>query len=102
LEVIVLSGILILVSIVFLMMRISMKKIKSRKTFYLLLWTLFISLVLYLVLPSVSVEMIWITGTPASYLLTNYFVFARGKIIPEILFSGIFLLVILIQAFYIF
>jgi len=99
---IVLSGIIILVSIVFLMMRISTKKIKSRKTFYLLLWTLFISLVLYLVLPSASVEMIWITGIPASYLLTNYFVFVRKKIIPEILFSGIFILVILIQAFYVF
>ena len=100
--VILLTAIIILVSIGFLMMRISTKKIKSRKTFYLLLWTLFISLVLYLVLPSVSVEMIWITGIPASYLLAHYFVFVRKKIIPEILFSGIYILVILIQAFYIF
>ncbi len=99
---IILLGIIIFISIVFLLMRMSTKKIKSRKTFYMLLWTLFISLLLYLLLPSVSVEMIWVTGIPASYLLTNYFVFVRKKIIPEILFSGIFLLVILLQAFYIF
>ena len=96
------TGIIILVSTAFLLMRMSSKKIKSRKTFYLLFWALFISLVLYLLLPSVSVEMIWVTGIPASYMLAHYFVFVRGKIIPEIMFSGIFVLVILLQVFYIF
>jgi hypothetical protein len=100
--VLILTGIIILVSIAFLLMRMSSKKIKSRKTFYLLLWALFISLVLYLLLPSVSVEIIWITGIPASYFLAHYFVFVRGKIIPEVMFSGMFVLVILLQAFYIF
>jgi len=100
--VLILAGMIILVSIAFLLIKMSSKKIKSRKTFYLLLWTLFISLLLYFFLPSVSVEMIWIAGIPASYLLAHYFVFARGKIIPEIIFSGIFILVILLQLFYIF
>jgi len=63
---------------------------------------LFISLVLYLILSSVSVEMIWITGIPASYIIANYFVFVKKKIIPEIMFSGMFVLVIILQAFYIF
>ncbi len=102
LVVLILTGIIIVVSIAFLLTRMGTKKIKSRKTFYLLLWTLFISLTLYLVLPSASVEMIWITGIPASYLVTHYFVFVRKKIIPEILFSGIIILVILLQVFYIF
>ena len=100
--VLILTGIIFLISTALLLMRMSSKKIKSRKTFYLLLWMLFISLVLYLILPSVSVEMIWITGIPASYIIANYFVFVKKKIIPEIIFSGMFVLVILLQAFYIF
>jgi hypothetical protein len=100
--VVILTGIILLISTAFLLMRMSSKKIKSRKTFYLLLWALFISLVLYTLLPSVSVEIIWITSIPASYILAHYFVFVRGKIIPEIMFSGMFVLIILLQAFYIF
>lgn len=99
---IILAGLITLISVAFLMIRISSKKIKSRKTFYLLLWILFISVILYLVLPSVSLEMIWIAAIPVSYLLAHYFVFVRGKIMPEIIFSGILVLVLLLQAFCIF
>jgi len=96
------SGIIMLISTVYLLQGINSKKIKSRKTFYLLLWGFFLSLAVYFFLPSVSVELVWITAIPASYLLANYFVFAKKKIIPEIIFSGFFLLVLLVQALYIF
>jgi hypothetical protein len=99
---IIFTGLAILVSIAFLMMGINSKKIKARKTFSLLLWSFFLSLILYFVLPSISVEMIWITGLPAGYFLAHYFVFARKKLLPEIIFSGLFLLILLVQAFYIF
>jgi hypothetical protein len=95
------SGLTLIVSIVFLLMQMNTKKIKTRKTFSLLLWGFFISLILYFTLPSVSVEMIWITGVPASYFLTHYFVFARKKLMPEIIFSGLFLLILLVQVLYI-
>jgi hypothetical protein len=95
-------GLTLIISIVFLLMQMNTKKIKTRKTFSLLLWGFFISLILYFTLPSVSVEMIWITGIPASYFLTHYFVFARKRVLPEILFSVLFLLILLVQAFYIF
>ncbi len=90
---------MLLISLGFLLMQLNSKKIKSRKTFYLLMWGLGISLALYFALPSVSVEMIWITAIPASYFLAHYFVFERKKLIPEIIFTGFFLLVILIQVF---
>ena len=96
------SGLIILTSIVFLIRLMNSKKIKSRKTFYLLLWTFFISLGLYFLLRSVSVEMIWITAIPASYFLTHYFVFIKRKILPEIIFSVFFVLVLLLQALEIF
>jgi hypothetical protein len=96
------AALLVLASIGFLMIRMNAKKIKSRKTFYILLWGLVISLALYLLLPSVSVEMIWITGIPASYFLVHYFVFVRKKLIPEIVFTGFFLLILLVQILNIF
>jgi len=96
------SGLMILISTGYLLQGINSKKIKSRKTFYLLLWGFFLSLAVYFILPSVSVEIVWITAIPVSYLLANYFVFVKKKIIPEIIFSGFCLLVLLIQALYIF
>lgn len=96
------SGLIFLFSIGFLLTQMNSKKIKSRKTFYLLLWWFLISLVIYFILPSISVEMIWIISIPASYILAHYFVFVRKKLIPEIVFTVFFLLILLIQIFYIF
>lgn len=77
------------------------KKIKSRKTFSILIWIFLISVTVYFAVPSVSVEMIWLTGIPVSYFLTHQFIFVKKKIFSEIFFSVIFVLVLLIQAFYI-
>jgi hypothetical protein len=95
-------GLLLIISLGFLFSKINSKKIKSRKTFSLLLWGLVISLALYFILPSVSVEIIWIAGIPASYFLVHYFIFSRKKLVPEIIFIGFFLMIILVQVIYIF
>jgi hypothetical protein len=96
------SGLITIVSTVYLMRRINSKKIRSRKTFYLLLWGFFISLAVYLILPSASVEMVWFMTIPLCYLMTHYFVFLKKNIVPEIIFSGFFLLLSLVQVLYIF
>lgn len=96
------SGLLISMSIIFLAGQINSKKIKSRKTFFLLFWGFFISLALYIIFPSVSVEIVWIMGIPASYILAHYFVFVRNKVVIEILFSVFLILVLLLQALFIF
>lgn len=77
------------------------KKIKSRKTFYLLLWIFLISLLMFIIMKSVSVEIVWLAGIPTSYLMAHYFVFVTKKWIPDILFSLLFILIALIQIFYI-
>jgi hypothetical protein len=100
--VLIITGLVFIVSLTYLMMQMKSKKIKSRKTFFLLLWTFFISAAAYFSLPSVSVEIIWITAIPACYILAHYFVFVRKKIIPEIMFSGFFLIIVLLQVFYVF
>jgi hypothetical protein len=88
---------LILISIVYLFMHLNSKKIKSRKTFSLLVWVFLIAIGVYIALPSVSVEMIWLISIPVSYILSHYFVFVKKKLIPEIFFSVFFVLVLVIQ-----
>jgi hypothetical protein len=73
------------------------KKIKSRKTFSLLIWTFLISVAVYIFVPSVSVEMIWITGMPVAYFLSHYFIQVRKKVLPEVIFTLIFVFILLIQ-----
>jgi hypothetical protein len=90
-------GILLLISMFQLIALLNTKKIKTRQTFSLLLWGILISAAAYFVIPSVSVEIFWITGIPASYLLTHYFIFVKKKLVPEIFLSGLFLLILLIQ-----
>ncbi|HOO98515.1 MAG TPA: hypothetical protein PLV06_08490 [Bacteroidales bacterium] len=96
------SGILLIVSIVFLMARIHAKKIRSRKTFFLLLWGLLISVPVYFAIPSVSVEIMWIAAIPASYIITHYFVFSSSRVMPRLIFSGLVLMVVMVQLFSLF
>jgi hypothetical protein len=97
---VVFAGLVTSISIFYLVTVMNSKKISSRKTFLLLLWLFFMSMGIYLILPSVSVEMIWLTGIPVSYILSHYFVFVRKKLVPEIIFSAFFVLVLLIQVLY--
>jgi len=60
-------------------------KIRSRKTFELLLWMTVICAVAYAITPSVSVEIIAITAIPVSFIMANYCTFTRRALIPEIL-----------------
>jgi Family of unknown function (DUF6427) len=92
-----LSGALILFSLIQLMKHMNTKKIQSRKTFSLLIWTFLISIVVYFALPSASVEIVWLTSIPVSYFLTHYFVIVKKKLVPEILFSLFIVFILLIQ-----
>ncbi len=87
-------------SIFYLMISMNSKKIQSRMTFSLLIWLFIISIAVYLILTSVSVEIIWITGIPVSYFLTHYFVNAKKKLVPEIIFTLIIGFIVLIQVLY--
>jgi len=94
------AGLSTLVSMVYLLMVMNTLKIKSRKTFYLLFWVFLISTGVYFALPSVSVEIVWLISIPVSYFLANYFVFVKKKIVPEIFFTVLFVLILLIQIWY--
>jgi hypothetical protein len=94
------AGLSTLVSIVYLLKLMNMKKIKSRKTFSLLLWVFLIAMGVYFMVPSVSVEIVWLAGIPVSYFWAHYFVFIKKKLVPEIFFSLFFVFILLIQILY--
>jgi hypothetical protein len=91
------TGILIVMSIAYLLRLMNTKKIKSRKAFSLLIWVFIISVLIYIILPSVSVDIVWLISIPVSYFLAHYFVMIKKKLIPEILFSLFLISVLLIQ-----
>ena len=94
------SSFIIIMSVAYLFTLLNSKKIKSRKTFSLLIWAFLISVAIYLILPSVSVEMTWIAAIPVSYFLTHYFVFIKKKLVPEILMAVLFLIILALQISY--
>ncbi len=91
------SGALTIFSLIQLINRMNTKKIKSRKTFSLMIWTFLIVIIIYFAVPSVSIEIEWLISIPASYFLTHYFVNVKKKLVPEILFTLLFVFILLIQ-----
>jgi hypothetical protein len=98
--VLIFSGLTVMISLGHLFSVMNTKKIKSRNTFYLLLWVFIISITIFFALSSVSVEILWITGIPVSYILTHYLIFAKNKLIPEISLYLLFILIGLIETLY--
>lgn len=95
------TGFILLISTLDLFSTINTNKIKSRKTFSLLLWALFITAGLYVALPAVSIEAFWLAAVPASYLLTHFFINTRRKFISELWFSVLLVSVLAVQIGYI-
>jgi hypothetical protein len=96
------TGLILTVSVVYLVSGMNTKKIRAGMTFSILLWAFFLSLVIYFVFPAISVEIVYLTAVPACYILAHYLIFVRKRLVPEIIFSLFFLLVLLVQAFHLF
>jgi hypothetical protein len=99
-EMIILSSVVGLTSLVALIHLLSVfntKKVRSRKTFSLLIWILIIAFLTYIIVPSVSVEAFHILLIPVSYFLTHYLVFKRNKKIANVIFAILFIVVVIVQ-----
>jgi hypothetical protein len=94
------TGLLSISAISHLFMMIGTKKIQSRKTFLLLTWVFLISVVIWFLIPSVSVEIMWIAAIPLSYFLSHYFVFMKRKVLADVLFGLFFMLIVVMQLWY--
>jgi len=93
-------GVLLLMSIFHLFSLMNTKKVKSRKTYSLLIWSFLLSVTVYFAVPSSSIEILWLASIPLSYIMAHYFMTVKKKLVPEILFTLIFILIALIQMWY--
>jgi hypothetical protein len=88
----------LLIALVHLTSVLKSKKVRSRKIFAILLWILVVSLSVYLFVPSASAELFPLLLIPVSYLLPHFYLsMKRKKIMPELMFTGTLLLVVVLQ-----
>ncbi len=80
------TGLNFLPSLISLAGEMPTQKIRSRKTFEMLLWMTFICLVAYIFVPSMSVEMNAVTAIPVAFIIARYLTFTRNIVSAEILF----------------
>ncbi len=92
-----LNGAIILVALFHLLRSFNTKKIKSRKTFSLLIWILMVTILIYFFVPAVSNEIIYVFMIPASYIISHFLVFLRNKKTANLIFAVLLLSVILIK-----
>lgn len=72
-------------------------KIKSRKTFELLLWMLVICAAAYTFVPAVSIEMDALAAIPLAFIMANYFVFTRRVAVTELLFWLMVVMIVIMR-----
>lgn len=93
-----LTGIvLFIISLSHLISIFATKKIKTRKTFSLLIWIVIFAVAVYFIVPSASVELIYVVLIPFVYIISHFIVFVRNKKIANIVFAIIFLSILTIQ-----
>lgn len=91
------TGLLLIFSLLHLLSVFNTKKVKSRKTFSLMIWTFVTAVLAFILLPSVSAEIYYVMLLPVVYFLTHFMVFRRGKRTANILFAVIVISVIVMQ-----
>ena len=79
---------LVLIASIYMVRYYPVKKILARRTFMLLFWWFITGLGVYLILPSISTEIIILLAVPMSYILAHFFIYARSRPwIQELLFD---------------
>ncbi|MCA1757650.1 MAG: DUF6427 family protein [Bacteroidales bacterium] len=92
-------GILLIGSIIHLITVFNTKKVKSRKTFSLMIWVFVTALLVFIALPSVSAEIYYFMLLPVVYFLTHFLVFRRNKKTANALFAVILISILVMQVF---
>jgi hypothetical protein len=72
-------------------------KIKSRKTFSILFWMLFISVFVVLFVPSADTDLVYLAAVPLSYFVSWLLLSIKRRVIAGIIFSAMFIMSALIQ-----
>lgn len=94
-----LLSVILLIGIASLVSRMNTQKIKARKTFILLFWIFFISILLLFIFRSVSLEIFWFAGIPAGYFISYFILHSRNKTMPGIVLGLILLMAAFVQLY---
>ena len=73
------------------------KKVSTRKYFSVFFLIFVFSLVSFFFIPATSQEMLVITTIPLTFLISNFFVFLKSLFCGELLFSLLFVIVLVLQ-----
>ncbi len=79
------AGINFLPSFVYLFREMPVYKIRSRKTWEIMIWIMVISALAIIFVPAVSAEMTAVAALPVAFIMANQMAFARRVVISEIL-----------------
>ena len=82
----VVAGLNFLPSLLYLVREMPTYKIRSRKTWELMIWIIVISAAAIIFVPAVSAEITAVAAVPVSFIMANYMTFTRRVVIAEILF----------------
>ena len=89
-------GFLIFISVINLSFTLNMKKIQIRKYFGFFIWAIIISVLFFVLIPSMSMDVLIIIAIPATYVLSDYYVNTKNKWWKESTF-GILLVLLILQ-----
>lgn len=87
-------GLNLIISLYVVFANLTTKKVKSRKTFAMLLWMFVISAAVFFFVPSASAEIAAIAAVPVVFVISDYYIFARKILLPEILFALMIIMII--------
>ena len=73
------------------------KKVRSRKTFSILLWMMIVAVAIYIFVPSASVDVFYIFLLPVTYFLAHYMAYRGNKKMANMMFAIIFISVLILQ-----
>jgi len=88
---------IVLLAILHLWSIFNTKKVRSRKIFSLLNWMALTTILVFFLVPSASVGLLYVLLIPLSFILTHYLVMMRNKKIANFVFAIIFLSVLFLQ-----
>lgn len=88
---------LLLISLFFLLGNLPTQKINIRKYYSLFIWMGLFSAVIALFLAFSSIEIVYLAAIPSTFVIANYFTFAKSKFWSELFFSILLILTALVQ-----
>ncbi len=92
-------GVLTIIGSIKIIQQYDTKKVSTRKYFSVFFLIFIFSLISFAFIPATSLEMLIITAIPLTFLISNLFVFMKSRFWGELLFSILFIIVLVLQFF---